>query len=73
MEAIATLILTGHHIGYLPDHYARTWVAEKLMRPVLPDQLAYDVTFDLVTRRGRRQSNILKTFVQDLNAAHGDP
>jgi len=72
MEAIATLILSGHHIGYLPDHYARPWVAAKRLRPVLPAKLAYDVTFDLVTRKGRRQSNILKTFVQDVKIAHSD-
>ena len=72
MEAIATLILSGHHIGYLPDHYAQAWVAANRMRPVLPAQLAYDVTFDLVTRKGRRESNILETFIQDLKAAHGE-
>ena len=70
MEAIAMLILSGHHIGYLPDHYARPWVAANLMRPVLPAKLAYEVSFDLVTRRGRRQSNVLKAFIQDMKAAH---
>ena len=70
MEAIATLILSGHHIGYLPDHYARTWTSANLMRPILPAQLAYNVTFDLVTRKGRRQGTILRTFVQDLKSAH---
>lgn len=28
MEAIATLVFGRHHIGYLPTHYAATWVAE---------------------------------------------
>ena len=72
MEAIATLILSGHHIGYLPDHYARPWVAAKELRPVLPGKLAYDVTFDLVTRKGRRRSDVLKAFLKDLKSAHDD-
>ncbi len=71
MEAIATLILSGHHIGYLPDHYARSWVTADEMRPVLPERLTYQVVFDLVTRKGRRQSMILQTFQQDMKNAHG--
>ena len=71
MEAIAFLVLSGHHIGYLPEHYARSWVRAGQLRPIRPDDLAYDVTFDLVTRKGRRQSKVLQAFVQDVRSAHG--
>ena len=72
MEAIATLILSGHHIGYLPDHYARPWVEADHLRPIRPNDLGYEVTFDLVARKGRRQSAVLLAFMQDLKAAHDD-
>ena len=71
MEAIAMLILSGHHIGYLPDHFAKAWVASGRLRPVLPKTMAYDAAFHLITRKGRRQRRILHAFVQDLREAHG--
>ncbi len=71
MEAIAMLILSGHHIGYLPDHYAKSWVTSGQLRPVLPKTMTYDAAFHLITRKGRRQRRILHAFVQDLREAHG--
>ncbi|MDB6051308.1 MAG: LysR family transcriptional regulator [Pseudomonas sp.] len=35
-EGIAMLILTGNFIGFLPQHYAISWVAAGEMRPLLP-------------------------------------
>jgi len=35
-EGIAMLILTGNFIGFLPEHYARSWVDTGQMRPLLP-------------------------------------
>ena len=36
MEAQAAFILSGHLIGYLPDHFAARWVSAGRMRPLLP-------------------------------------
>ena len=38
-ENIAALILTGRFIGYLPDHYAQSWVDAGHMRALLSDQI----------------------------------
>ncbi|WP_425417375.1 LysR family transcriptional regulator [Oricola indica] len=38
-ENIAALILTGGFIGFLPDHYARSWVDAGQMRPLLGDRI----------------------------------
>lgn len=35
-EGIAMLILTGNFIGFLPQHYAVSWVETGEMRPLLP-------------------------------------
>ncbi|NUG80632.1 LysR family transcriptional regulator, partial [Acinetobacter bereziniae] len=34
-EGIAFLILTGKFIGFLPDHYARKWVVDGFMKPIM--------------------------------------
>ena len=36
MEAQAAFILSGHLIGYLPDHFAARWVSSGRMRALLP-------------------------------------
>ena len=55
MEAIATLVFSGTYIGYLPTHYAATWVAEGRMRAIRPRQLAYDSEFHCITRQGHEE------------------
>lgn len=50
MEGIATLILTGRYIGYLPAPYVRVWVKEGKMRPLLAEKLSYDAQLFLITR-----------------------
>ncbi len=71
MEAIATLILSGRYIGYLPTHYAAPWVERRLMRSLLPAQLAYQSLFEVITRKGVERVPALHAFLEDLQAAHG--
>jgi len=70
MEAIATLILSGRYIGYLPTHCAAPWVERRLMRSLLPAQLAYESLFELITRKGVERTPALEAFLEDLQAAH---
>jgi LysR family transcriptional regulator, transcriptional activator for bauABCD operon len=72
MEAVALLILSGHHLGYLPVHFAKPYVESGLLRAVNPDVLKYDVTFHMVLRRTPRPNDILRAFVEDLRAVHLD-
>src|SRR5262245_30207555 len=71
MEAIATLILSGRYIGYLPTHCAAPWVERASMRSLLPAQLAYESLFELITRKGVERTPALQAFLEDLQAAHG--
>jgi DNA-binding transcriptional LysR family regulator len=47
MEAEARLILSGAYLGYLPTHYAETWVARGAMKALLPDELTYVAPFEI--------------------------
>ncbi|VEB41565.1 LysR substrate binding domain [Chromobacterium violaceum] len=65
-EGIAFLILSGRYIGYLPDHFAAGWVAQGMMRPLLPDVCSYDAPLALAVRKGRRANLVLERFLQEL-------
>jgi DNA-binding transcriptional LysR family regulator len=71
MEAIATLILSGRFIGYLPTHYAAPWVERRMMRSLLPQRLAYQSLFEVITRKGAERTPALDAFLEDLQATHG--
>jgi DNA-binding transcriptional LysR family regulator len=51
MEAMAVLILSGHHLGFLPEHFARPMVEQGMLRALNPAQLCYHPTFHMVTRQ----------------------
>ncbi len=65
-EGIAFLLLTGHYIGYLPDHYAAQWVASGRMRALDPTRYHYDLVLSAVTRKGRRPHLVLESFLEAL-------
>lgn len=54
MEAIAILIMSGRFLGYLPTHFATSFVARREMASLLDDELAYFDTFFLAGRRDER-------------------
>ncbi|MCX7276734.1 MAG: LysR family transcriptional regulator [Burkholderiales bacterium] len=53
MEAQLILILSGGYIGYLPEHYAQSWVEQGRLKVLLPAEFGYQSQFSLVYRRGR--------------------
>jgi DNA-binding transcriptional LysR family regulator len=65
-EGIAFLILTGSYIGFLPSHYAESWVRQNKMRVLLDQELYHDNELAIVTRTGLRASHILETFLSFL-------
>lgn len=70
MEGVAHLILSGLHIGYLPQHYAQPWVNEDRLRPVLPQEMSYDIDFSLILKKPKLQKPALQRFIQILLAMH---
>lgn len=69
-EGTAFLILTGSYIGFLPDHYAATWVEKGLMAALSPDRIFFNTKLAVATRKGRRQNLILDSFLESLQLAH---
>ncbi len=65
-EGIAFLILTGRYIGYLPDHFASSWVRDGKMRALLPDSYHYVTQFSAITRKGARANLVLETYLEEL-------
>ncbi len=71
-EAIATLILSGRFIGFLPDHYAAAFVARGQMQTVAPGRLSYACDFVSVLRRSPQPARAAQAFHRALLAAHAD-
>lgn len=70
MEAVALLILSGHHLGFLPEHYAAPLVQQGLLAALNPQQLHYEVELHMVTRRQASRGEVLQAFLDDLVDAH---
>jgi DNA-binding transcriptional LysR family regulator len=66
MEAAARLILSGRYIGYLPGHYAESWVGTGEMRCLLPEELTYTAPFEAVFGDHVEQRRPLRLFVEAL-------
>jgi LysR family transcriptional regulator, transcriptional activator for bauABCD operon len=66
MEALALLIFSGRHLGFLPRHFAAPYVAQGRLAPLNPKSLYYDIDFCLVTRPRRQINAVTKAFLDDF-------
>jgi LysR family transcriptional regulator, transcriptional activator for bauABCD operon len=71
MEAVAMLVLSGKHLGYLPEHFAAPYVKDGLLAPLNAQTMRYRVTFQMVTRARSTRRDIVDAFVEDMASAHG--
>jgi LysR family transcriptional regulator, transcriptional activator for bauABCD operon len=69
-EAVATLVLSGAYVGFLPDHYAQAFVDAGRMRVVSPRTLFYRCAFACMHRRAPAPSRVAETFREALLVAH---
>jgi DNA-binding transcriptional LysR family regulator len=69
-EAIATLILSGRFLGFLPDHYAQVFEERGLMKAVLPPRFNYVCRFVSLLRRSPKPSRAVLAFQGCLEKAH---
>lgn len=70
-ESIATLILSGKYLGFLPDHYAEAFVRNGQMRAVKPELFRYACSFFSIVRRSPQPSRVTRAFQECLLKAHG--
>ena len=71
-ESIATLVLSGRYLGFLPDHYAENFQRQGLMQAVQPAQFVYPCQFVSVLRKSPQPPRAAQAFAQCLVQAHGD-
>ncbi|MWV15184.1 LysR family transcriptional regulator [Pseudomonas sp. L-22-4S-12] len=69
VEGTLAFVLSGAHIGYLPEHIAAPWVARGRLQAVQPEQQGFGVEFRLARHRGRQPSEAQQALVGDLLAA----
>jgi DNA-binding transcriptional LysR family regulator len=69
-ESIATLILSGQFLGFLPDHYAQSFVSAGQMRALQSAVLRYDCQFFAIARRSPQLSRATRAFQECLVQAH---
>ena len=75
IECMAFMILSGHYIGFLPNHYAEQWTNVGRLRPVQPGRYHYSSTFHVTTRKGMPRNLVTETFIKDLESvlqSHGE-
>lgn len=70
-ESIATLILSGKFLGFLPDHYAESFVRQGRMRAVLPTVFNYSCSFYSIVRASPESARVTLAFQDCLMQAHG--
>lgn len=69
VEAIAILVLSGAHIGFIPERYAENWVQKGELRAIRPSEWCAEFEFGAVTRRNRSPAAAETEFVKCLLAA----
>ena len=69
-EAIVHLLLSGCYIGYLPDHYAKPFEEQGLIRAIGMDTFHYECEFFAIHRRSPKPSRLVQTFLDCLLGAH---
>ncbi|GGK59020.1 LysR family transcriptional regulator [Amphritea balenae] len=66
-EARATLILSGHYLGFLPRHLVNSWGLEQALQPLLTNEYGYTNTFTAFWRKTQRNQLIINLFSQCLS------
>lgn len=66
IEAAAMLILNSTAIGFLPDHFAKSFVEQGKLRMLRPDVYSFSSHIGLITRPDRRDDPRLTSFVNYL-------
>lgn len=67
IEAAAILILSGRYLGFLPAHFAKTYLKTGQMRPLKPSEIHLRIPFGLVIKKGREENPFVASVLNDLS------
>ncbi len=70
MEAQAHLILSGCFVGFLPEHYAKSWVTAGRMQALDPARYSLESEIALATPGVGKPNMVVRTFCDDLRAVN---
>ncbi|MNT68302.1 LysR substrate binding domain protein [compost metagenome] len=73
MDGAALLILSGQHLGFLPQHYAARHEQLGQLHPLNPQLLRYEVGFHAAVRHSARQRDLVSAFLNELIDIFGVP
>ncbi|MBX8493152.1 LysR family transcriptional regulator [Pseudomonas cichorii] len=66
MDSAALFIISGQHLGFLPEHFATQHVRIGQLMALNTDVLKYTVNFHAAVRRGTRQKGLVEAFLRQL-------
>jgi len=69
-ESVATFILSGDFVGFLPDHYAAGFVRGGQMQAIDPEQFHYQCHFSAIVRQSPEPAPATRLFQHCLTHAH---
>lgn len=69
VDGTLAFILSGRHIGYLPEHIAAPWLARSRLRALQAEALGFEVQFHLARHRGQHPGDAQLALSEDLVAA----
>lgn len=69
-EGVATLILSGAYVGFLPDHYGDSFVRAGRMRAVAPQVLNYQCVLSCIYRQAPAPLRVAQAFLDALIEMH---
>lgn len=70
---LAVLIISGHYIGFMPDHMAAPLERKGMMRRVWADEISYTTQYGAATRRAPEPNRITRVFLDCLKTAYDQP
>lgn len=70
-ESIATLVLSGRYLGFLPDHYAEAFERTGRLQAVRPEAFFYRCQFVSLVRRSPAPTRAALAVARSLAEAHG--
>lgn len=73
MEAMAMFILSGQVLGYLPEHYAKSWVDAGRLRPIASDDASISSEFIILTNDHENPPYLQRLFINELISRFGKP
>ncbi len=64
LDTRVLLVLSGLYLGFLPPHYASTWLQRGDLRELLPETFTSQNTFHLLLKKSTRQTTAAQRLIQ---------